>query len=293
MSLMTVKFLAALAILAVAVLGGLIPLLAARGSGNQRFFSLGNAFAGGLFLGVGFMHLLPEGFRQLNAIEYPLGALMAGLGFAVLLLIDRVMVSERHMPEDGPLHYCGGCVTDNSCAGRSAYAYMLLMLLSIHSVIAGVSLGLEAHVMAIMVVLLGILCHKGSAAFALMVSAHGAELKEGAQWTLLATFAAMTPIGVLIGMFAANAFENDATTNLVTGVFNTLAAGTFIYVAIFHIIDTELSSRDVRIAKFVASSVGGSDDVEMPLADPDRVAKFALVVVGLALMAVLAAVHTH
>lgn len=280
MSLTTVKLLAALAILVVAVLGGLIPLLAARESTSRRFFSLGNAFAGGLFLGVGFMHLLPAGFKQLAAIEYPLGALLAALGFAVLLLIDRVVVSERDPSKDS--------------AGRPAYAYLLLMLLSIHSVVEGVSLGLEAQVMATLAILLGIVCHKGSVAFALMVNAHGAGLKDRAQRRLLATFAAMTPIGVLIGMFAASAFdESEATATLMAGIFNTLAAGTFIYVAILHIIDGELSSRDVRVAKFVASSAAGHDDTAMPLADPDRIAKFVLLVGGLGVMAALAVLHTQ
>ena len=54
MSLLTIKVVAALAILAVGIVGGLIPLLAARRQAGRRFLSLGNALAGGIFLGAGF-----------------------------------------------------------------------------------------------------------------------------------------------------------------------------------------------------------------------------------------------
>lgn len=279
MSVFTFKLLASVAIVAVAVLGGLIPLLTSRRAGRQRFFSLGNAFAGGLFLGVGFMHLLPEGFELLAAFEYPLAALLAASGFGVLLLLDRVVFSDLDVVE---------------ASSRSVYPYLLLALLSMHSVVAGVALGLEPHVLASLVVLLGILCHKGSAAFALMVSAHAGGMPIGQQKAVLATFAAMTPLGVLAGTFAAGLLAKDGhDTALIEGGFNALAAGTFIYMAILHIIDAELASRESRVARFVASSIAGDDDVPMPLKDDDRTVKFALVVAGIAVMALLATTHTH
>ena len=67
MTLLILKTVAALSILAVGILGGIVPLLAARRQASQRFFSLGNALAGGIFLGVGFTHLLPEAEAMLAA----------------------------------------------------------------------------------------------------------------------------------------------------------------------------------------------------------------------------------
>lgn len=97
MSLLTFKLLSAAAILAVAVIGGLIPLYAAKHENSRRFFSLGNAFAGGLFLGVGFIHLLPEGIEKLEGVtDYPLAVLLAAVGLVGLLLIDRVVYGEHH-----------------------------------------------------------------------------------------------------------------------------------------------------------------------------------------------------
>ena len=41
-------------------------MLAARHHGSRRFLSLGNSLAGGIFLGAGFIHLLPEAGEALR-----------------------------------------------------------------------------------------------------------------------------------------------------------------------------------------------------------------------------------
>lgn len=270
--------LSAAAILAIAVIGGIIPLYAARNEFSRRFFSLGNAFAGGLFLGVGFIHLLPEGIEKLEGYgEYPLAMLLAALGLGILLLIDRVIFGDHHQvagTAESPQH--------------SIYPYVLLILLSIHSIIAGISLGIESHLTGLVIILLGILCHKGSAAFALMVSIHRAGIAESRQKAMLAIFVLMTPLGIFAGMAAHMAMGPSVeVSKLVEGCFNALAAGTFIYVAIVDIIDEELSRRNVRVAKFVMSVLAGEDDQPMPTRDRDRMIKFVLVVLGIMLMALL------
>ncbi|MYE52667.1 MAG: hypothetical protein F4X81_14500, partial [Gammaproteobacteria bacterium] len=258
-SLPAIKFIAAASILAIALIGGAIPMAAARYQSSQRFFSLGNAFAGGLFLGVGFIHLLPEGIEQLGeVVDYPLGALLAALGLGALLLIDRVLFDGRHVPPDS-----------GTAQGQSIYPLVLLLLLSIHSIITGLSLGLESHASTAIILALGIVLHKGSEAFALMVSTISANFAANRRNALLGVFAAMTPVGILAGMLGSSVLHGDAAA-LVEGSFNALAAGTFIYIAILDIIDEEFSKRDARMAKYVMSTLTGDDDVPMPTQDHDR-----------------------
>ena len=247
--------------------------------GSQRFFSLGNAFTGGLFLGLGFIHLLPEGIHELEElVDYPLGVLLATVGLGVLLLIDRVILGDRY-GEEAP----------DTQHPRAIYPYVLMALLSVHSVIIGISLGLEDHVLASVVIIVGVLSHKGSESFALMVSTHTAGIAARGQKIILALFASMTPVGVLIGLIAAAGLgENETVTAWVIGAFNSFAAGTFIYMAIVEMIDAELARRDVRVAKFVMSVITGADDVPMPTKDTDRLLKFLLIIAGVALIAVLA-----
>ena len=275
-SLPVIKFIAAASILAIALIGGAIPMAAARYQCSQRFFSLGNAFAGGLFLGVGFIHLLPEGIEQLGeVVDYPLGALLAALGLGALLLIDRVLFDGRHVPPDS-----------GTAQGQSIYPLVLLLLLSIHSIITGLSLGLESHASTAIILALGIVLHKGSEAFALMVSTISANFAANRRNALLGVFAAMTPVGILAGMLGSSVLHGDAAA-LVEGSFNALAAGTFIYIAILDIIDEEFSKRDARMAKYVMSTLTGDDDVPMPTQDHDRIFKFLLVVAGIVVMAMI------
>ncbi len=115
---------------------------------------------------------------------------------------------------------------DEGPTRRPFYAFVLLIVLSVHSTIAGMALGLQPEAAAALLVMLGILFHKGSAAFALIVTAHAAGNR--ALWQTLALFSVMTPVGIVIGTVAGQVFEGR-TALVFEGSFNALAAGTFIY----------------------------------------------------------------
>lgn len=277
MTLMILKTVAALSVLAVGILGGIVPLLAARRQASQRFFSLGNALAGGIFLGVGFTHLLPEAEAMLAAFtDYPLGPLLAAGGIIILLWIDRVYFE----------------LMDSSAAGNSGerrkpiYPIVMLVALSIHSVITGIALGLEPEIAASLLVMTGILLHKGSAAFALVASARAAGLDTSILRHILTVFVLMTPLGIVFGTTVSNLMEGEIA-ELAEGIFNALAAGTFIYVAIMDVIGGELWRTRDQIARYSHSALAGTDDVDMPIRDGDRFLKFLLVMFGLGSMAVL------
>jgi len=251
LSLLTIKSLSALAIIAVGLFGGMIPIVASRFENSRRFFSLGNAFAGGIFLGAGLLHLLPDGAEKLRAVStYPLAGLLATVGLALLLLIDRVIFSHHDLEE-------------GAAQGSASFPYVLTIILSVHSIIAGISLGLETHVSTTIVILLAILFHKGSASFALVVSLYSSGVSAPRQKRILGLFVLMTPLGLLIGTAASAALSGNLAT-LIEGSFDALAAGTFLYVAVLDIIDEELAK------------------------DEDKLLKFALIVFGIAFMALLA-----
>ena len=277
LTLLALKIVAAAAILVVGVVGGTIPLLAARHDASRRFFSLGNALAGGIFLGAGFIHLLPDAAEALEGVgAYPLAPLLAAVGVVVLLLIDRVLFETTRSV---------GAAQGGGTA-QPIYPVVLLVVLSIHSIIAGIALGLEAEVAASVLVMLAILFHKGSAAFALMVSVHASGADKRRLRTVLTIFVVMTPVGIGLGAVGLSLLEGRAAM-LIAGSFTALAAGTFIYVAILDVIDAEMSRLDDRVAHFVRSALIGTDDMPMPSQDTDRILKFVLVLGGLASMAVL------
>ena len=276
-SLLAIKALAALAILVVGLLGGAIPILATRHHASHRILSLSNALAGGIFLGAGFLHLLPEASEALgDVIEYPLAPLMAAIAVCTLLLIDRVLIEALQ----------AGTRRQGEKAHEPIYPVVLLVVLSIHSVTAGIALGIEAELAASLLVMIAILCHKGSAAFALVVSLIAAGTANSRVWRALGVFVAMTPLGIVIGTGASSLLEGQEAT-LIEGGFSALAAGTFIYVAILAVISAERSRIDDHRAHYLRSDLVGHDDAPMPERDSDRAFKFLLVVIGLGCMAVL------
>ena len=209
--------------------------------------------------------------------DYPLAPLLAAVGVVALLLIDRVLFEASHARE-----------ADNDAGARQPiYPLVLLVVLSVHSVISGIALGIEAELAASVLVMIAILSHKGSAAFALIVSVQAAGADRRRLLRVLTIFVVMTPLGILFGTAASEVFEGD-TALLVEGTFNALAAGTFIYVAILDVIDAEMYRSDDQVAHYVRSSLLGDDDVPMPEHDSDRIYKFILIFVGLASMAALA-----
>lgn len=276
MDIATVKIISFVTILAIAVVGGLIPLLSAKSANSERFFSLGNAFAGGLFLGVGFIHLLPEGMEMLSAYsDFPWGAVVATIGFAVLLLLDRILFPEYQVSES--LRKSGT---------ETIYPYVLLAMLSIHSIVAGIALGLEEHIAGAVTLLIGIVFHKGPAAFALILSTHMAGIHRSRQKAFLALFCVMTPLGIVLGVSSGVLFATSSNVyGVMQGVFNAFAAGTFIYIAVIDIIDKELTTHQLEMARYAVSAATGEDDVPMPRQGDDRFAKFLLIVVGIVLVA--------
>lgn len=276
MDIVTLKVISFVAILAIAVIGGLIPLLSAKSANSERFFSLGNAFAGGLFLGVGFIHLLPEGIEMLSAYsDFPWGAVTATVGFAALLLIDRIMFPEYQVGES--LRESGS---------ESIYPYVLLAMLSIHSIVAGIALGLEEKIAGAVTLLIGIVFHKGPAAFALILSTHMAGIQRSRQKVFLAFFCVMTPLGIVLGVSSSVVLAGASNVyGVMQGVFSAFAAGTFIYIAVIDIIDKELTTHQIELAQDAVSTGSTNDDLPTRRRSDDRLVKFLLIVVGIVLVA--------
>ncbi|MDE0100975.1 MAG: ZIP family metal transporter [Bryobacterales bacterium] len=136
------------------------------------------------------MHLLPEADEALEGrFDYPLALLLASIGVCALLLTERI-VFDAVRPK--------AAANGRSRQGPSS-AWVVLIVLSVHSLIAGLALGLEADAAASVLVMLAILFHKGSAAFALVESAQASGATRRQLRTALAVFVSMTPAGIILG----------------------------------------------------------------------------------------------
>ncbi len=212
-----IKTIFILAILIIGVLGGLAPLRFKGGAGAALAIARANAFAGGIFLGAGLLHLLPDGLSHFAIwrpeVEFPIPMLLTAVAVIAILLTDQIG-NDKHevVPQT---------------RRRSA---LLLVVLSIHSVIAGASLGLEASLISSMALFVAIIAHKGAAGFALGTALVADGVSAAAHRARVIFFAITTPVGILLGIFLASEIHGGSA-DAFEAVFDSLAAGTFFYIA--------------------------------------------------------------
>jgi len=210
-----------LIIFAFGLIGGLLPLKIKQTEKGRKQMALGNAFAAGIFLGAGIIHLLGHSDEVLNSLDrwnnYPFAYLFALAGFLLIYFISNVLVKEEDLESD--------------IGKRSIAPYLLILVLSVHSIIAGMALGIESHTQASVAIFIAIISHKGTAAFSLGISfrTHGIKLKK--YIPLIVFFSLMTPLGILAGNLLGG-ITSHSSSGLFEGIFDGLAAGTFMYIAL-------------------------------------------------------------
>lgn len=270
MGIIELKFALMALILASAWIGGLIPLGKAT-SQSSHFLSLGNAFAAGIFLGIGLIHMLGDAsdtWRTSLGLDYPMALLLAGVAFLFLLWFEHVALQDRF---HDAVHAPGGIIPDfdhatsstngtsntkDSTAQKGAfYPYALIVALSIHSVIAGITLGAQTSLANVLLIFVAIAAHKSTAGFALGVSLARNAVPRGRALRLIGLFSVMTPIGIIVGLLVTNALEGRAQI-IFQAVFLSLAAGSFIYIAAFDILRDEFLQPGPRAVKWLLTVLG-------------------------------------
>ncbi|MEA3492063.1 MAG: ZIP family metal transporter [Campylobacterota bacterium] len=235
MTILLFKTIMVLLIIITALAGGYLAFKIKESSRSTLYFSLGNTFAAGIFLGAGLIHMLPdarEGFSTVLASDFPFAAFIASLGFLLILFIEKSM------------------------AGKQKNAsYILIFILSIHSIIVGVALGTEETIKQSIIIAIAVLAHKGSAAFALGVSMLKSEIESAKIMNLITMFSLMTPLGIVIGLVISNALSGKSTQFSIA-LFDALAAGTFLYIAIMDIFNEEFEEKSYTYLKLLFAVLG-------------------------------------
>lgn len=147
-------------------------------------------------------------------------------------MVERVIVKE---------HTHDFAILEDPSGKMDSSVYLLLVLLSVHSFIEGIALGVQNDAQGTWAVMWAIVAHHFFAAFALGVSL----LKGGAssKWFFqMVTFFSLTPpVGGILGMAVNLSFESGLA-GFLSEAFKAIAAGTFIYVALMEVITEEFKS---------------------------------------------------
>lgn len=214
------------------IAGGFLSKWLPASNKSAVLFSLGNAFAGGVFLGAGLIHMLPDaqsGFQSIvGDSDYPWFALICVLGFLVIFFLERVLLHHSH----------DTALIESPVSKHTLYPFVLMFVLSIHSIIAGIALGIEDRSVEAAIILLAVLAHKGTASFALGVSLLRSKIDKKKFISTISFFSFMTPLEIILGYIFSVLLSVNAEQRF-EAIFDALAAETFIYIAILDILNEE------------------------------------------------------
>ncbi len=245
-------------VLTAGLVGGAIALRRRSPTSGSSKLGLGNAFAAGVFLCVGLVHMLPHAAETWEGLgwHYPMASMLATVAFLLMLLIEHVFLPEH---SHRSLHESRGHGFDAlATEGREGIgAYVVLAALSVHSMLAGLALGAEASMASAFILFFAIFAHKSTAGFALGVSLVRSGVTRTRSWLLLGLFAVSTPAGILVGT-GLEVFLEGSAERAAEASFLSLAAGTFVYVATFDILRDEFLEPGGRFSKWALVTAGAA-----------------------------------
>lgn len=183
----------------------------------RKDFIIGEALASGVFLGAALLHMLNEAARDFFLLDYkyPVAFLLAGIVFLTLLLLEHI----------------GREVNEHSGNNNILFVILSVIMLSIHSLLEGVALGIRTDFSLIVIIFIAIIAHKWAASYSLAVQIKKNNLSKHLSWVLFMIFALMTPVGIFFGNIINSGLN---LSEVIAPIFTSLAAGTFLYIGTLH-----------------------------------------------------------
>ena len=102
-----IKVASLIILLGMAIGFGFMPFFITSCRKSNKFLSLSNAFSGGIFLGMGLFHILPESVKLLKeTTKFPLGHVCCFLSYALILFVEKIAFNS-HSIVHGAHHHEG------------------------------------------------------------------------------------------------------------------------------------------------------------------------------------------
>ena len=131
---------------------------------------------------------------------------------------------------------------------------LLFLALSIHSVFEGLAMGLQKDVPKLLNLFAAVLVHECMVSFAIGVNLYKNTMKTANVIKLLVVFCLTIPVGMMIGLGIGSVDSFGA--DIISGIIQGLAAGTFLYVVFQEIIPEEFKHPYDRWLKSLFLFIG-------------------------------------
>ncbi|XP_019152476.1 PREDICTED: zinc transporter 8-like [Ipomoea nil] len=259
------------------VVGRRIPALSPEGS----FFFMVKAFAAGVILATGFIHVLPDAFENLTSDklskhpwrDFPFCGFVAMVAAIGTLMVDSFATSyfsgrsgekvtaghEAGDAEVGPgvvpvhTHATHGhahghvSVTDTDSSSQllrhRVISQVLELGIIVHSVIIGIALGASDTPKTIKPLVAALTFHQFFEGMGLGGCIAQAKFKSQSVAIMALFFSLTTPLGIVIGIGITNRYDEDSPKVLIIeGIFNSASAGILIYMALVDLLAADFMS---------------------------------------------------
>jgi zinc transporter 1/2/3 len=231
---------------------------------KEKFLRFANCFAGGIFIFVGIVHMLPEtqeGFEEGTDSSAPIGYIVALSGYCMILLIEKVLIrGHDHFHSDSrvaglenpsmkkPLTQdeatSDETLSDDELVAKKRKGIMLTTALVIHSLLEGIATGVVSSQTDVLLIGIAILVHKMPAAFSLGIKL--VDLNNPWRISLMTTFVLSSPLGIAIGIGLSS-----LRFPVLQATFMGLSSGTFIYLGFTEVIPDQFHDKHLAWLKFL------------------------------------------
>nr|XP_043608085.1 probable zinc transporter 10 [Erigeron canadensis] len=287
---MNLKIIGIATILVTSIIGVSLPLITRSIpalSPDRSLFVIVKAFASGIILATGFMHVLPDSFDMLRSScladnpwhKFPFTGFVAMLSAIFTLIVDSMatsmytsknnaisaedgdmVVRDQEMAAangSGGMHFHGhhhGPSPQKGAIGQQLLRYRVVAMvlelgIVVHSVVIGLGVGASNDVCTIKPLVAALCFHQMFEGMGLGGCILQAEYKTMKKAVMVFFFSITTPFGIALGIGLSKTYKENSPSALITvGLLNASSAGLLIYMALV----------DLLAADFMGPKLQGS-----------------------------------
>ncbi|KAL6144140.1 hypothetical protein ACLB2K_054835 [Fragaria x ananassa] len=255
------------------IIGKTIPSL----QPEKPIFFIIKAFAAGVILATGFIHVLPDAFERLTSpclkenpwANFPFTGFVAMMA-AIGTLMNHVNGDEEKVGEhEGHVHvhthgthgHSHGSLDTNSAESQllrhRVISKVLELGIVVHSVIIGISLGASESPATVRPLVAALTFHQFFEGMGL--GGCIAQARESQLTTIIMVlfFSLTTPVGIGIGIGISSRYEENSPTALILeGLFDAASAGILIYMALVDLLAADFMNP--KMQKNIKLQVGAN-----------------------------------
>ena len=260
---------------------GILPYCITSCKTNSKILGLANSFSGGLFLGIGLFHILPEAAEILEDLsDLPVAHIIAFASYAVILFVEKIafnshsLIHDTHEQNNKIITNNNHIETeeleetkikisssteiiqiynnDSNDSKTGITPYILLLALGFHGFFEGMALGMQTQINGTLFLLIAISAHKWAVSLTLGISFLKNKICKKKLIIMLFIFSLIGPVGVILGLVLMKINNEN-----IEGIFLAVSTGTFLYISCSEIIVEEFEKEKNKYCKYLMFILGG------------------------------------